>query len=90
MVDQRERAAELRERGLSMLEIAAEIGVVHSTIVKWLNPEATKVWNRRDNTRRPDRFRGVCPRCKGDRVGMRRSSTEDRWVCGRCRRGEEA
>lgn len=47
-----EREKRLRAQGLTVRQIAAKLGVAHSTVVKALNPDAAKEWNRCDNARR--------------------------------------
>lgn len=72
----------LRE-SMSESAIARVIGVAPSTVHKWLNPEASRAYNQRDNAKRPDRFRGRCSTCgKTLNRGNRRRSGPPR--CRAC------
>jgi transposase len=46
-----ERARELRGLGWSGPRIGVELGVMRSTVYKWLNPERGREYNRRENAR---------------------------------------
>lgn len=68
------KAQQLRAQGLTHREIGERMGVTHSAVVKWLNPDATREYNRRD-LERPGRHDaklaegrkpgGVCRLCGG-------------------------
>jgi transposase len=68
------KARELRDQGLTHRAIGDRLGVTHSCVTKWLNPNLAREWARRQEAkpstaarkRAWDRaHRATCPRCGG-------------------------
>ena len=85
-------AAHLRADGWTYQQIGAEFGVTHSCVMKWLNPERTREWQKHDTANPATRARkrawdagpgrGICAECGGP-MG-KNSASRNRSRCWEC------